>query len=255
MCVPSKGTSDRAKICELVVQSGRTHAAAIRSAVNARFQPLATPERPVPDAGNLALLAVDDLQADMDRLIAAENVYEAELQDDADPRRRRDEGGEKVRGGLVELREGLVWVYGPAVEEAVGFAGTTSEDPRVVALLAAHVLAQCPDVLANAKAKPNRTYDAGPVLAQIAADLPGLELALQDVAREVREAEAALVAKYAAMDAYDHTFRETAGLLWALLTLAGEHELAERVRPAKRQGGRTAQEAGESGPSTASTIG
>jgi hypothetical protein len=74
--------------------------------------------------------------------------------------------------------------------------------------------------------------------AELAAALAELESALREVEKEQKEAEATLQAKYAAMDAFDAAFTEVASLISALLRLAGETALAERVRPSKKQRGR-----------------
>jgi hypothetical protein len=67
--------------------------------------------------------------------------------------------------------------------------------------------------------------------------------ALQEVAKEVREAEQTQAAKNAAVEAYDRRFSRVANLLQALLRFAGQDELAEKVRPSTRRPGVTAEAA------------
>jgi hypothetical protein len=69
------------------------------------------------------------------------------------------------------------------------------------------------------------------------------------VAREVREAQDTLAKKNRAIDDYDRVFRGVATVLTGLFTLAGQDELAEKVRPSARRPGRT-QEQEQSEPGT-----
>jgi hypothetical protein len=55
------------------------------------------------------------------------------------------------------------------------------------------------------------------------------------VAREVREAQTTQAAKNGAMEGYDALFGGVAGLLSHLLLVAGERELAAKVKPSGRK--------------------
>ncbi len=81
-----------------------------------------------------------------------------------------------------------------------------------------------------------------------------LEKAIDVVAREVREAEGTQATKNRALEAYDETFRKVATLLSATLSIAGEDELASRVRPTARRPGRTAGSEADSGEEPANPV-
>ncbi|MEM9463383.1 MAG: hypothetical protein AAGF11_55085 [Myxococcota bacterium] len=87
---------------------------------------------------------------------------------------------------------------------------------------------------------------------QLSQHTVALSSALADVAREVREAEATLVAKNRALDEYDRTFGDVATLVSALLRIGGEVELAARVKPSTRRPGQTLEvaERAEEQPAT-----
>lgn len=83
-------------------------------------------------------------------------------------------------------------------------------------------------------------------------ELTALQEALGDVSREKREAEATQTAKNKAMERYDETFAQTAGLFTVLFRAAGMLEVAERVKPSRQRPGRTADEDTEKGSSEGS---
>ena len=85
--------------------------------------------------------------------------------------------------------------------------------------------------------------DAADTAAELADKRAALDAELETVAREAREAEATKVARDAAMTRYDEVFGGTAGALSALLRVAGDRELAARVRPSLRRPGQTDAEA------------
>ncbi len=64
-----------------------------------------------------------------------------------------------------------------------------------------------------------------------------LEKAQKDVAREAREAQAALDLKNRAMTANDDTFMRVARFLSAAFFLVGDDDLATKVRPSARRPG------------------
>ncbi|MBN2526395.1 MAG: hypothetical protein JXR76_08375 [Deltaproteobacteria bacterium] len=75
--------------------------------------------------------------------------------------------------------------------------------------------------------------------------MAALTTALAAISEDVRQADIKLVEKREAMDAYDKGFSATADLISTLLKLAGEDELAKRVRPSSRRPGQTVEDAND----------
>jgi hypothetical protein len=71
-----------------------------------------------------------------------------------------------------------------------------------------------------------------------------LRLALQEVTDEQRESDMAQIAKNQAIAEYDKAFAVAANLMSTLLEMAGERDLARRVRPSNRRPGTTVDVAG-----------
>ena len=72
---------------------------------------------------------------------------------------------------------------------------------------------------------------------QLAPIVARLGAALITTAREEKEAEQTQKTKNRAIAAYDDVFSKSASLISALLGVAGEEELARRVRPTKNKPG------------------
>lgn len=159
------------------------------------------------------------------------------MADDIGPREARDAAAQALYAKVVETGEILLGLFGGGALARLGLEGTTPRDP---ALLVRHVAAACKALRSVDLGKPRlkgATFSGKAVADELEALMADVQSALDDVAREAREAEATLVKKRAAMSAFDTAFSGTASLLSALLTVAGTKELASRVRPSARRPG------------------
>ena len=235
----TKAATERETAANFVHAAIDTHGEVIKQGIEARLEAERKPdEPPVPDTRQLVVLGGRRMMRLLAVLLAADLAHEQELLDDPGPRKRRDDAGSRLYRGAVELRQGAAWIYGSEAEAALGFSGATPEDPRVLVRQCKLALEQFDDAFADRPARAGFTWEVAAQKASLAALVAETEAALRDVEREVKEAEATLQAKYAAMDAFDAAFTEVASLISALLRLAGETALAERVRPSKKQRGR-----------------
>ena len=240
----SKGVTDRQKSADSVIAASETHAARIGEALKRLLASRTDARDGAPDFADVTLGLGRVLTAQRDRLIAADEANEAELADDAAERARRDEGAAALRAAAVTLREILIGVYGTEFASSI-LTGSTPEDPVVLSRFAGEVIRK----LRDATPPPARVAGASLDLARAATELGDLTGALDEqlkhVQLEARQAQATVVAKASAMAAYDATFTGVAGTLSGLLRLAGERELAARVRPSGRRPGQTAEAAGD----------
>jgi len=232
--MPSKSVLQRLRSSRIVVEAARVHGPTIAADIRSRL-----PEDDQGAAGAEALCAslAAVLEASTTAMDQADAAHEAELADDASPRRTRDEASEALAAALVDLRSAVGLLYGPAVAGTLGFDGATPRDPTAVATLARRVLERLPELSGATPLTPGLTFDPAPLRDTITTELDLLDPALQQVARESREAEHTLVAKQATIAEYDATFRAVATSLEGLFTLAGATELADRVRPSRRRPG------------------
>jgi len=191
----------------------------------------------------IAASAADVLEQRARAMVAADEAHIAELGDDAQNRIARDEKAANLRAVFVDLRDLATTMFGPAYAAALGYEGATPEDPVMLKRLGERLVSKLDSTARPAPRFAGMTFDPAPWKAKIAAPLAALAQALDAAATESREADKTLAAKTRAIADYDDAFSKTAGLVSALLRIAGEEELADRVRPVKSRPGRTAEDA------------
>jgi hypothetical protein len=235
----SKMVLDPANSASKVAQAAETHAVEVAAKLNPL---LASVSDVAPDIGPLirafGALVIQAAEA----MVQTDEAHEVEVADDVAPRAARDEAVRQVYALLTELRAAVNVAFGERAVSGLGFSGPTPQDPAALLALAKGVAHRIPG-LRDAKPRSTafsidwRFYDAA---------LPGptaaLAAALEDVRRESREAESTHKAKQRALANYDERFSLAATAPTVLFRLAGETELAERVRPSATRPGRTHSE-------------
>jgi hypothetical protein len=241
----SKLVLERQKADEAVIMAGETHAKAVGESLRARFLPLLKHGEKLPDFELVTLLAVRLLANASQRMVAADEAHQQELQDDEAPRDARDAAAVKLYDDLVELREVVTGVYGAATARALGFTEATPEEPGALMQFATNVVA----ALGRAELPKPRVQGAKLNLAETAAGLRAsigdLATHRKDVAREMREAQATMAARDAAIRAREAAFREVTLLLEALLVCSGKPDLADKLRPTTRRSASSEGNGGE----------
>lgn len=233
----SKQVAARAKSSTFVVAAANTHADAIQTGAKELLGPHLKKGEKLPDFAFLSQLLARTLEERTTALTAADDAHELEMADDIAPRETRDSATQVLYSKVVEIGEIVVGLFGGGARERLGLEGTTPRDP---ALLVRHVAAVSKALRSVDLGKPRlkgASFSGKAAADELEALLGDVQAALDDVAREAREAEATLVKKRAAMSSFDTAFSGTATLLSALLNVAGNKELASRVRPSSRRPG------------------
>lgn len=237
----SKLILDRQNASDAVIEAVGQHLPAATDALTAVLSPYLHPGETLPDVGLLVQLVSRRLARLREQMVIADEAHEEELSDDLAPREARDDTAADLWAMLSETRELLKGVFGASALPSLGFKGGIPEEPEDLAIFSRRVVA----ALRAGTLPPPRAaavaVDPVALVAPLADDLERLDHALDDVDREAREAEATLRDKQAALDRYDAGFAQCAAFLVGLFSLAGDDELAQRLRPSARRPGRLSE--------------
>ncbi len=245
----SKLVSERIAITRTLTSSISVHGAEVAPAIDdALFSGS-------PPPGFTALVLLQALgaaaQRAVDDLSATNQAHAAELADDGEPRAARDGARDELRAGLIGIRSTLSGVYGATLLAAYGLAGETpSEAEHLIeaASTTEGLLRNRP--LTEAPKQEGVSVDPKALADSLKARVEALRAALGDVRREEREAQVTLQRRNAATATWNKVYQGVADTLTGLFELAGEGELADRVRPtARRRAGLTEAEDVEGGGS------
>jgi hypothetical protein len=234
---PSKRVVDRIRDATAVVASAETNAVAVGRGLRATFEEHLVEGEVLPDWTLVVRLIGRVLDARAAQLAQADVRYQTELVDDDAPRANRDKVASELQSRVSEIREILVGVYGATQIERYGSRGATPrEGPALVAFVTAMANRLRDQPLPTPRVKV--ALDQRALADELLARVPEVEATLDRVARERRRAQAALIARDAAMDTLDGTFSNMASALTALYRIGGQAKLAARVRPSSKRPGR-----------------
>lgn len=237
----TKEVIDRERSGKLVLQAGETHGGNVAEALLKRLKKHARQGEEQPDIRVMITLCGRRLGASLDAMLAADEAHERELGDDNAPRAARDAAQQTLYKLVVEMRDQVQSVLKDAGLEKLGMKDPSPPTPDRLAAYARSVISKLgdPKITLPTPTRRTATIDREAMREEIAEALEPLTVALQDVTRETKEAEVTLVARQKSIAEYDAVFAETAALYEALFRAAGMNEIADRVRPSKRNPGRT----------------
>lgn len=234
----SKAVTDRVRANGSVLAALQHLAPMLESQGAALFAPHLKKGETLPDLAFLATLLQRVLQSQGAAMEKADSDHNDELADDAEPRDRRDEAARELYSGLVDVKQGTGALFGESWLSRLKLPATLPQDPVALVRVAGDVK----DALEKASLpKPRvpgvKSFDKQPWVAQIGKPTADLAKALEDVAREMREAQGTLIKKTRAISAFDEAFSKGVALTGALLRMVGEAEHADRLRPSARRPG------------------
>lgn len=236
----SKGVLDRQRIADAIIASARIHAHQVGPKL-AEVLGVVTPEElTAPDFTELQLQLAQYLEMRRDALVTADEAHLQELDDDQDPRLRRDRAAEVLYERVVAIREAVNAAFGSLRgPKLLGIEGSTSQDPLTLhrqAQRALERLERAPTELPPARID-GITLDLVALANQLQPDLDALGAALQQVGHERRETETTLGERIEAQVQLDRAVGAIGRILIGWDELAGFPHFAEKIRlslPARR---------------------
>ncbi len=228
----SKQTTSRGRDARSVIQLLSSQGAELEAAVarvlagdDAASKKKALAIAPLVDA--LATLLTDDADA----MESSEEALTQEQLDDEEPRARRDGSGAKVQQRLSSVRLRCEAAAGDAATRRVGFLGTIPREPAQLRSYAVTVLAGAKKHPVEVKSR-EMSFSLSKALEGVRPMLDELGTALDDVAREGREEQAARAKRNAARARFDEHYDAIVLIAEGLFRLAGLHEQADRIHSA-----------------------
>jgi hypothetical protein len=233
--MPSKQVVDRQKSAQAVIAAGETNASLIAAELEKLLTPHLRKTEKIPDVDLLIDLVARYLGTSTDAMIAADEKNLLDLAGDDAARNDRDAAAAALYAAVGDLREWVTALFGTAALRALGFSGPTPQEPVALSRFAGEVIS----ALTSPKLpKPKRAgikWDPTDAIAELKAAREALALA--GASPEAREDQGTLAAKNTAIAEYDERFARTAGFYAGLFRLAGQADLADRVRPSPRRAG------------------
>lgn len=212
--------------------------------IGAEMQRLLTPHlregESFADPGVWPLLLARHLRASLPSLQAADTAHEAEQGDDALPRDARDVAQEALYRVMLRGRERLRGAFGSEAVARMGQAGTTPRDGAALAAQAGQLLTALSQPTLPPLLDARDAHVVPGVREDVTAALAALRAAQAEVTREARELTAASALRNTELARHDLVFTQVAGLGSAMLRVANQDALADRLRPSLRRRGLTA---------------
>ncbi|MEP7126359.1 MAG: hypothetical protein ABJE95_35835 [Byssovorax sp.] len=170
-----------------------------------------------------------------DAIGAADRALADELGDDQPYRDARDAARAEVRAALTDCQSSLSGAYGASVVHAYALDGALPVADNLLLQQARVVHAALAKGAPKVPAKKGRKLDFAALAEELEGHIAAFHAALQDVKREEREAEHALARRDAAVAAFEPVYTGIADVAAGLLELAGQGDLASRVKPTVRR--------------------
>lgn len=236
--MPSKQVTDNQKSTAFVVSSATANRDAVARGFAAEFGKKGH-EKDAEAAMKLVIeLVADKMASATADLVAKDDALQRELGDDTAILEKRDAALATTYELLTSLRETARTALGQAGHDGLGFkAGPTPRDAGELQRLGRQVEESLKTMAPTPTRIRNYTFKPADYTADVKKATDGLEAASAAVLSDLRENQAARATRDTAAVANAALFSRGAGVLSALLRLAGLDALADRLRPSGRSPG------------------
>lgn len=231
--MPTKGLIERQRIGKDILQSVRTHARAVGERLNQSLQFTVAEGETLPDFITLQHQLARLLESRLDALAEADHAHLQELNDDREPRFRRDQAVRALYDKLIEVRELTKGFFGTDLANAlVGIDGATSQDPLILHDQATEALESLREP--TPKLPPRRLssvpFDRNAVADELQPFVDTVGEILEEVKREGREREATKGRRDEAIRRFDIASSAIGRIQIGLDELAELPHFAEKIR-------------------------
>ncbi len=239
-----KQIKNREIATDTVAKSAETHGAAVATGLRDRLSPHLEEGEVMPDFEFALRLVSRYMRGTFNALNLAGEAHEAELADDAQPKKDLEDARDELRKIMIDARAGVLQTFGEIGLKKLGLEGQTPRDAEGLLRLGGRVAANLTkeEIVLPEPRSNFISVDRG-ALATAINDVTGpVQAALDVVRREQREAETTLNAKWETLEKNDDTFGRCARWFESTYRLIGSDVIASRVRPSGRRPGQLAVE-------------
>jgi hypothetical protein len=175
------------------------------------------------------------LKASEEELERADADHAAELADDDPLREERDLAQRELIDALLNARAMITGAYGASFAKRVGLTDALPERPDLLQTQARNAVSLLRRTKKPGVAFAQSKVELGSVADAIEPKSDRLKDLLSSLKREQREAEKTLVARDQAAERWDGVVSLAGAVMEQLARVAGEHEIADRVKPTERR--------------------
>lgn len=239
------------KLSRRVESSARTHRRLISKGLEAFYAPFAAEGFALPDFEPFLQLQARVLRHLRLELQTRDRAHEAELQNDKELRRVRDEAARKLHAKLGEICNTVDGTYGKGrCEELLGFSTGLRPEPEQMLEVAEKAVERlsAPSFRLPSPQLDGVELEIDSLKDELVDPLTDLATAIKALDREKDKFDATVTAKKEAFKAHHQAYVRLSRLLEELYRIAGHPDLADRLRPpSHRAKGTQADEAGTDG--------
>jgi len=229
----TQGLIDRQRVGRDILHATLTHAREVGERLNQSLQFTVEEGETLPDFITFQHQLARLLESRLNALEKADNAHLLELDDDRQPRARRDLAVDALYAKLIEARELVKGLFGTNLANALmGIDGPTPQDPLRLHTEAREVLERLrePDPELPPRRLSSVLFDRNAVADELQPFVDELGEVLTDLRRESRERESTKNLRDAALRSFDTASSAIGRIQIGLDELAGYPDFAEKIR-------------------------
>ncbi len=230
----SKMVSDRNLVSKTVLSSLKTHGPKVSKDLEALLFPNGTPQNLTLDD---VLTALHDVLArGVEIMNDADKAHTAELADDSEYRAMRSARIANLRAAIGTIRTNLSNIYGEEVLSAYTIPSELPSEPMLLLQTAGNIESQLRKrPLKELPKLDGFAVDPIAMADGLARTSAALEATLEDIKRELREAQLTQQTKNEAMALWSSLYQGIADVATGIFVMTGRTDLADHVRPTGRR--------------------
>jgi hypothetical protein len=223
--------------CEIVLGAVRIQRQRITASIGEVLDPVLQPEETLPDFDLVIELYGRTLELHGSRMVEADEAHRRQLTRDAELRGRRGELKDHLKATFLTLRATCLGVFGESSLAVLGLDVNLAQNAKGVLEQARIVRDRLrnPDLELVPARFLTGTIEPEDLARELDDGVETLARTLREIVDHRKTAEMTLVAKHEAIEAFDAVFLRFAQGLESTFRIAGEVELADRIRPTVRR--------------------